>query len=163
MMVIHFTNWAIVSWKAPKYQLLAKTGVCRVYGTGNTNWRFVKGTGSVNTCETWGWTKQSLAVHIQSTVLGCSMQHCYVEHRRSMRLHPTPSHRGLWWAAILVKPMSVCTGGFTTAPFPYASSPCCSSSLLKHRDKSQFTVSECRSHVDECGLNGSRISTMQNM
>lgn len=83
--------------------------------------------------------------------LGHSMHHCYVEHRRSMRLHPTPSHRGLWWAAILVKPMSVCTGGFTTAPFPYSSSPCCSSSLLKYQDKPQFTVSECWSHVDECG------------
>lgn len=85
------------------------------------------------------------------------MQRCYVEDSRSMWLHPSPSHWGLWRAAILVKPMLVCAGGFTTAPFL----PTLSSSLPKLPDKSQFTSFERSSHVAECSCCRHRITIMQ--
>lgn len=91
-------------------------------------------------------SKASLCAHTQQFV-GLCVQRCYVEDSRSMWLHPTPSHRGLWRAAILVKPTSVSAGGFNTAPFP---SPRCGSSLLKLPEKSHFTTFERRSHVGEC-------------
>ncbi|MEQ2245219.1 hypothetical protein ILYODFUR_025319 [Ilyodon furcidens] len=51
-------------------------------------------------------------------VCSCCMYCCSSEDSIGMWLHPAPSQKGLWRVAILVKPMLVCTWGFTTAPFP---------------------------------------------
>lgn len=72
------------------------------------------------------------------TVCSQCMYCCSSEDSAGMWLHPAPSHRGLWWAAILVKPMLVCTWGFTTAPFP---SLVQRMFLPKRPNKSQLTTS----------------------
>lgn len=78
-------------------------------------------------CESWfedsevEQGKALLYAHTTNCFLGCNMRRSYVEDSRCMWLHPARAHRGLWWAAILVKPTSVCTGGFhyRTLPLPF--------------------------------------------